>query len=93
MVQFIDAHRASYGVEPICDVLPIAPSMYYELRARQCEPERRPRRTRRDEALSRHIGRVWYEQREVYGARKVSHFVRVPRSVWRAGLADPTGRK
>ena len=49
MVQFVDAHRDAYGVEPICDVLPIAPSLYYELRARQHDPERRPPRTRRDE--------------------------------------------
>src|SRR5262245_17636209 len=71
MVQFIDAHRAAYGVEPICDVLPIAPSLYYERRARQRNPERRPPRTRRDEVLGRYIHRVWHEEREVYGARKV----------------------
>lgn len=71
MVQFIDAHRDAYGVEPICDVLPIAPSLYYELRARQRDPERRPPRTRRDEVLSGQIRRVWHEEREVYGVRKV----------------------
>ena len=32
MVRFIDAHRDAYGVEPICAVLPIAPSLYHELR-------------------------------------------------------------
>jgi transposase InsO family protein len=71
MGQFIDAHRDAYGVEPICDVLPIAPSLSYELRARRHDPERRPPRTRRDEMLSRQIRRVWHEEREVYGARKV----------------------
>ena len=71
MVQFIDAHRDAYGVEPICDVLPIAPSLYYELRARRHDPERRPPRTRREEMLSRQIRRVWHGEREVYGARKV----------------------
>ena len=40
MVAFIDAHREAYGVEPICSVLPIAPSTYYEHKARQPDPER-----------------------------------------------------
>jgi len=31
MVSFIDAHREVYGVEPICRVLPIAPSTYHAL--------------------------------------------------------------
>ena len=31
MAVFIDEHRGSYGVEPICAVLPIAPSTYYPL--------------------------------------------------------------
>ena len=35
MVRFIDDHRATYGVEPICAVLPIAPSTYYRARAQQ----------------------------------------------------------
>jgi hypothetical protein len=35
MVAFIDAHRGEYGVEPICAVLPIAPSTYYETKARE----------------------------------------------------------
>ena len=68
---FIDAHRGAYGVEPICAVLPIAPSLYYELKAREGEPARQPARARRDAALSEHVGRVWRENREVYGVRKV----------------------
>ena len=71
MVRFIDAHRDAYGVEPICAVLPIAPSLYYERRARQHDPDRRPPRARREEVLSDHIRRVWREQHEVYGVRKV----------------------
>ncbi len=71
MVDFINDHRDAYGVEPICAVLPIAPSLYYELRARQRCPDRRPARARRDEALGGHIRRVWRENREVYGVRKV----------------------
>jgi putative transposase len=71
MVRFIDAHRDGYGVESICAVLPIAPSVYYEQRARQRDPDRCPPRVRRDEFLTGHIGRVWHENQEVYGVRKV----------------------
>src|SRR5258708_6490311 len=71
MVGFIDDHREKFGVEPICAVLPIAPSLYYALKARERDPHRRPARARRDERLGEHIGRVWRENREVYGIRKV----------------------
>jgi len=71
MVRFIDEHRGKFGVEPICDVLPIAPSVYYEQRARQRCPERRPPRVRQDELLTADIHRVWHETQEVYGVRKV----------------------
>ena len=70
MVVFIDAHRGAYGVEPICEELPIAPSTYYEHRARQAHPERRPARARRDDELCPQIQRVWRENFCVYGARK-----------------------
>jgi transposase InsO family protein len=71
MVTFIDAHRAEYGVEPICAELPIAPSTYYELKARQADPDRQPARVRRDAELVPEIERVWQENFRVYGARKV----------------------
>jgi len=71
MGSFIDDHREVYGVEPICTVLPIAPSTYYEHKARQADPSRLPERTRRDAALREEIDRVWRENRRVYGARKV----------------------
>jgi putative transposase len=71
MVAFIDAHRGAYGVEPICAVLPIAPSVYYEHQARHRDPQRQPARARRDATLAEHIARVWREHREVYGVRKV----------------------
>ena len=71
MMAFIDEHKEAYGVEPICSVLPIAPSMYYDQRARQADPSRLPERTRRDAALKVEIERVWNENRQVYGARKV----------------------
>jgi putative transposase len=71
MVAFVDAHRATYGVEPICAVLPIAPSTYYEQKARQADPTRRPARAQRDAALAPEIERVWRSHRRVYGAKKV----------------------
>jgi putative transposase len=71
MVSFIDANRDVYGVEPICAQLPIAPSQYYEHKGRQADPERRPPRLRRDEALRPQIRRVHAENFGVYGARKV----------------------
>lgn len=71
MVAFIDAHKAKYGVEPICAQLPIAPSTYYEHKAREIKAERLPRRARRDQALKPEIQRVWTENFQVYGARKV----------------------
>ncbi len=71
MARFIDEHRRRFGVESICRVLPIAPSIYYELKAREREPERRPARARRDEGLVEHVRRVWNENQQVYGPRKV----------------------
>jgi transposase InsO family protein len=71
MTAFIDDHRDVYGVEPICAVLPIAPSTYYKQKTRQADPSRLPKRARRDAALRMEIERVWHENRQVYGARKV----------------------
>ena len=71
MVGFIDAHRETYGVEPICAVLPIAPSTYYEQKARQADPRRQPARVQREARLRPEIQRVWQANRRVYGAKKV----------------------
>lgn len=71
MVAFIDAHRDVYGVEPICAVLPIAPSTYYEQKARVTDPTRVPARVQRDARLRPEIARVWRTNRCVYGAKKV----------------------
>jgi putative transposase len=71
MIAFIDAHREVYGVEPICRVLAIAPSTYYEHIARRRNPARLPARARRDELLRSEIHRVWEENFRVYGVRKV----------------------
>ncbi len=71
MVPFIDEHRAEHGVEPICAQLPIAPSTYYEHKAREADPARLPARAKRDQVLAIEIQRVWDENFQVYGARKV----------------------
>jgi transposase InsO family protein len=70
MVAFIDANREEYGVEPICEVLPMAPSSYYEYKARQADPGRFPPRLQRDRELESQIQRVWDENFQVYGVRK-----------------------
>ena len=71
MYQFIDRHRAEYGVEPICRVLEIAPSGYYAHKTCAADPTRRSARTQRDEALAAKIEVVYRANYEVYGARKV----------------------
>jgi transposase InsO family protein len=71
MIAFIDDHREGYGVEPICRVLPIAPSTYHAHEARRRRPDTAPPRLRRDAALSVEIRRVFNENFQVYGVRKV----------------------
>jgi transposase InsO family protein len=71
MVAFIDDHKGEYGVEPICRVLPIAPSTYYEHKARERDPSRCPARAQRDAWLRPEIRRVWDQNFQVYGAEKV----------------------
>ena len=70
MVTFINAHRATYGVEPICAVVPIAPSTYYAHKACQADPSRLPARGERDTWLKAQIRRVWEANSQVYGVRK-----------------------
>jgi putative transposase len=71
MINFIDDHRGSHGVEPICRVLPIAPSTYHDHVAKRADPEKLSARAKRDEILKPEIARVFAENFEVYGARKV----------------------
>ncbi len=71
MVSFIDEHREEHGVEPICEVLPIAPSTYYAQKAQEADPSKRSERAVRDARLREEIERVWKENFGVYGARKV----------------------
>jgi len=71
MTAFIDEHREAYGVEPICRVLPIAPSTYHERVAQRRDPARLSARARRDQELKPEIVRVFAENFGVYGVRKV----------------------
>jgi putative transposase len=71
MVTIIDKHREVHGVGPMCAVLPIAPSTYYEQKAREGNPDRQPHRVRRDAFFRGEIRRVWEENFRVYGVRKV----------------------
>ena len=71
MIAFIDEHRAVHGVEPICRVLPIAPSTYHAHAARRADPSKLPARARRDTTLRTEIRRVYEENFGVYGIRKV----------------------
>ena len=71
MIAFIDDHRSEYGVEPICKVLPIAPSTYHAHVTLRREPERASARAQRDALLKAEISRVFVENFGVYGVRKV----------------------
>ena len=102
MIAFIDEHRAVHGVEPICKVLPIAPSIITAHAACRTDPQGAgPRRS--DAALSRAIQRVWDENFQVYGIRKVWRQLKregievarctVARLMWRLGLKGATRGK
>ena len=71
MIAFIDDHRGAYGVEPICRVLPIAPSTYHVHVIKRADRTRLSARARRDDALKPKIQRVFEENFRVYGVRKV----------------------
>jgi putative transposase len=66
MTAFIDSRREEFGVEPICALLPIAPSTYHAVVSRPPSA-----RQLRDEELAPQIIRVYEENFSVYGARKV----------------------
>ena len=68
---FIDSHRDAHGVEPICKELPIAPSSYYARKDIERHPEKQCARKKRDDELIPEIYRVFNDNYEVYGARKV----------------------
>jgi hypothetical protein len=83
MTAFIDAHRDEYGVEPICQVLPIAPSSYQARAAQRSNPELLSDRAREDQRLKPEVMRVFAENFGVYGVRKVW------RQMNREGLLSP----
>jgi putative transposase len=68
---FIDQHSDTYGVEPLCKVLQVAPSAYRRHAALLREPHKRCARALREEALEPEIQRVWQANMQVYGADKV----------------------
>ncbi|MGO8923045.1 MAG: IS3 family transposase [Xanthobacteraceae bacterium] len=71
MIAFIDDHREAHGIEPICKVLPIAPSTYHAHVARRADPAKRSARAKRDAALKPEVRRVFDDNFQVYGVRKV----------------------
>lgn len=71
MISFIDEYRSVFGVEPICRLLPIAPSTYYENVAKRLDINRLSVRTRNDISLKIEIRRVFEQNFCVYGVRKV----------------------
>ena len=71
MIAFIDDQRAVHGVEPICNVLPIAHSTYHKHVAQRQDPSRLSARAKRDLAFKPEIARVFAENFAVYGVRKV----------------------
>ena len=71
MIAFIDEHKGRFGVEPLCALLPISSSSYYEYKAREADTARQCARWHRDEQLKPQIQRVWDENFRVYGVRKV----------------------
>ena len=70
MIAFIDDHRVSYGVEPICRILPVAPSTYYAQLTIRADPAKVSARRQRDAALRPELQRVWNDNFKVYGVRK-----------------------
>jgi len=76
MIRFIEDYRADHWVEPICSVLPIALSMFYDHIAKRGDPNLLSDRAKRDEEMKPQIERVFEENLSVYGVRKVWHQMR-----------------
>ncbi|MFC6205588.1 IS3 family transposase [Psychrobacter urativorans] len=71
MVQFIDDHKNYYGVEPICRVLPIAPSTYHRVKDLEDCPDKRSLRCLHDDYYISEIKRIWQDSKCRYCVRKV----------------------
>ena len=70
MIAFIDDHRRAYAVEPICKVLPIAPSTYRAYVAKRTDPRRLSARAKRDAILKAEVRRVFEENFRVYACAR-----------------------
>ena len=98
MIAFIDDHREAYGVEPICKVLPIAPSTYHAHIAQRIDASKRSTRAQRDAELKIEVQRVFAENFGVYGVRKIWRQLRregftVARCTVERLMASPCGRR
>jgi putative transposase len=71
VTRYIDEQRVTFGVEPICRALAIAPSSYYTARSRPPSA-----RSVRDATLEADISRIHRANYAVYGARKLWHALR-----------------
>ena len=71
MVNFIDDHKNNYGIEPICRVIPIAPSTYYRAKYLEYYPKKRSLCRQHDDFYISEIRRIWQDSKCHYGARKV----------------------
>ncbi|EGT2319436.1 IS3 family transposase [Escherichia coli] len=71
IMPLLDKLREQYGVGPVCSELHIAPSTYYHCQQQRHHPDKRSVRAQRDDWLKREIRRVYDENHQVYGVRKV----------------------
>ncbi|EKO9769958.1 IS3 family transposase, partial [Escherichia coli] len=71
MMPLLDKLRGQYGVGPVCSELHIAPSTYYHCQQQRHHPDKRSARAQHDDWLKREIQRVYDENHQVYGVRKV----------------------
>ncbi|ELH9222779.1 IS3 family transposase [Escherichia coli] len=71
IMPLLDKLREQYGVGPLCSELHIAPSTYYHCQQQRHHPDKRSARAQRDDWLKREIRRVYDENHQVYGVRKV----------------------
>ncbi|MGT9169562.1 IS3 family transposase [Escherichia coli] len=71
IMPLLDKLREQYGVGPVCSEQHIAPSTYYHCQQQRHHPDKRSARCQRDDWLKREIQRVYDENHQVYGVRKV----------------------
>nr|WP_173636850.1 IS3 family transposase [Escherichia coli] len=71
IMPLLDKLREQYGVGPVCSELHIAPSTYYHCQQQRHHPDKRSARAQHDDWLKREIQRVYDENHQVYGVRKV----------------------